>query len=62
MRKDLEACVADFKDLIDKLDWAIAEEELSPLLVASYEISMGEMADRVREIAVEALRDQEVGE
>ena len=62
MQEDLEVCVGEFKDLMDKLDWAIAEEELSPLLVASYEISIGEIADRVREIAVEALRDQEEGE
>lgn len=62
MRKDLEVCVADFKELMDKLDWAIANEALTPLLVADYEISMQEIADQVREIAVGALEDQEEGE
>lgn len=62
MRKDLEACVADFKDLIDKLDWAIANKALTPLLVADYEISMQEIVDQVRAIAIEALEEQEEGE
>ncbi len=61
MRKDLEICVADFKDLIDKLDWAIANTALAPLLVVTYGVAMGDIADQVREIAVEALRDQEEG-
>lgn len=62
MRKDLGVCVADFKELIDKLDWAIANKALTPLLVADYEISMQEIVDQVREIAVGALEDQEEGE
>ena len=62
MRKDLEICVADFKDLIDKLDWAIANKALTPLLVADYEISMQEIVDQVRAIAIEALEEQEEGE
>lgn len=62
MRKDLGVCVADFKDLIDKLDWAIANKALTPLLVAAYEISMQEIVDQVRTIAIEALEEQEEGE
>ena len=61
MREDLEICVADFKELIDKLDWAVANKGLTPLLVADYEISMQEIVDQVRAIAVGALRDQEEG-
>lgn len=61
MRKDLEVCVADFKELMDKLDWAIANKALTPLLVADYEISMQEIVNQVREIAVGALEDQEEG-
>ena len=62
MREDLEICVADFKELIDKLDWAVANKGLTPLLVADYEISMQEIVDQVRAIAIEALEGQEEGE
>ena len=62
MRKDLGVCVADFKELIDKLDWAIANKALTPLLVAAYEISMQEIVDQVRAIGIEALQKQEEGE
>lgn len=61
MREDLEICVADFKELIDKLDWAIANKALTPLLLLTYGVAIGDIADQVREIAVEALRDQEEG-
>lgn len=61
MRKDLEVCVADFKELMDKLDWAIANKALTPLLVATYGVAMGDIADPVREVAVGALEDQEEG-
>lgn len=62
MQKDLEICVADFKELIDKLDWAIANKALTPLLLLTYGVAMGDIADQVREIAVEALEEQEEGE
>lgn len=62
MREDLEICVADFKELIDKLNWAIANKALTPLLVADYEISMQEIVDQVRAMAIEALEEQEEGE
>lgn len=59
MRKDLEICVADFKELMDKLDWAIADKTLTPLLVVAYVISIEEIADRIRTIATGAFNDQE---
>lgn len=62
MRKDLEVCVADFKDLIDKLDWAIAHKALTSFLVVAYVVTMEDIAGQVRKTAVEALRDQEEGE
>lgn len=59
MQEDLEICAADFKDLIDELDGAIADKALTPLLVAAYVISIEEMADRIRTIATGAFNDQE---
>lgn len=59
MRKDLEICVADFKELMDKLDWAISNKALTPLLLFTYGVAIRDVADQVQEIAVGALRDQE---
>lgn len=61
MRKDLEVCVADFKELMDKLDWAIANKALTPLLLFTYGVAIGDIADQVQEVAIGALRDQEEG-
>lgn len=62
MREDLEVCVADFKELIDKLDWAIANKALTPLLLFTYGLAIGDIVDQVQEVAIGALRDQEESE
>ena len=62
MQEDLEICVADFKDLIEKLDWAIANKALTSFLVVAYWVTMEDIAGQVRKTAVEALEDQEEGE
>lgn len=62
MQEDLEVCVADFKELMDKLDWAISNKALTPLLLFTYGVSIGDIADQVQEVAIGALRDQEESE
>lgn len=62
MQEDLEICAADFKDLVDKLDWAIAHKALMPLLVVAYGVAMEDIAGQIRETAIRALRDQEEGD
>lgn len=62
MQEDLEVCVADFKELMYKLDWAITNKALTPLLLFTYGVSIGDIADQVQEVAIGALRDQEESE
>lgn len=61
MQEDLEICAADFRELMDKLDWAISNKALTPLLLFTYGVAIGDIADQVQEVAIGALRDQEKG-